>query len=326
MTTTEVCVLHPLFSSSLVMLIVGGPQSPAHELHATTLYVHEELLIAASPVFSRMLSTSYNKILSDGTSSPWIEAKTRQVILPEDRVEDWARLVYWLYADRLAGNTLQTRHLQNKTNSQVLFFMQKHQPGLADWSLITSIKAYQRWKHHNSQSRNQYGCLDDAKLSVVLRKALSKAGIDRQITKDDLALVRALNVGEQFNPAALRCSRPDPPMFGPLIRLAVLADKYGIGTTGQFGLQRQIALRLQAVNSLANAIPNREDVNRMWHGLPEYNHPVKLVVLDCYARLKEQSFKNVVGCSRVEIVVKTTEPSLWPAEFLRDVLKGAGQA
>ena len=249
----------------------------------------------------------------------------KRVTLPEDRAEDWKRMIHWLYTDGFVGHTLRQHHLENKSRRQLFSIIQSRQPGLIDDSMTASINEYLTWKDQSSISKPYRG-LSDEELSKTLEECLSKAGIRRHITGEDLLLIRALRIEKRQ--ARGECSkRPNPPMFGPLIRLAILADKYGIGLTGPFGLQQQIALRIDCVSRIVNAVPDQEDVQRLWLEIPGSNHPVKHIIASCYARLSESNYERLVGRHKDKEILSLEDDNMdhqfggvgWPLNFLEAV-------
>lgn len=78
------------FASPPITLIVGGPSSPSPQTPRTTFYVHADLLTSVSSFFRAAFD-------NHDSQAGFLEASTLTMRLPEQRAEDMAYLVQWLY-------------------------------------------------------------------------------------------------------------------------------------------------------------------------------------------------------------------------------------
>lgn len=76
--------------------------------------------------------------------------------------------------------------------------------------------------------------------------------------------------------------RPRPPVFGPLIRLWLLAERLDIGG----GLRDEVVERVLEVSSVGNCVPGREDVGVLWEGAGPGAGKLKELVLDLYVGMR----------------------------------------
>ena len=95
-TTTPSAMIIQHFNSPPVTLLVGGPSSPSTELHPIPFYVHADLLTSVSSFFRAAFDT---KSAHTASNKGWsfAESQTRMMRLPEERPEDVAYLMQWVY-------------------------------------------------------------------------------------------------------------------------------------------------------------------------------------------------------------------------------------
>ena len=191
------CTLVTPFSSSPIALIVGGISSPSPNTPQTTFYVHADLLIRVSSFF-RAAFDNHN------SQAGFLEASTLTMRLPEQRPEDLAYLVRWLYCPK---------------------------------GISTAQSLYHELVDIPLQKMEKY--------------------------KRERAIVQ--HVEKHGDISQLISSRPSPPAFGPLIRLYILADRLSV----HGGLNSAICARVKEVGGAAAAVPSKEDIWRLWDGVPK---------------------------------------------------------
>jgi hypothetical protein len=76
--------------------------------------------------------------------------------------------------------------------------------------------------------------------------------------------------------------RPQPPVFGPLIRLWLLAERPDVGG----GLRDEVVKKVLEVSSVGNCVPDREDVGVLWKGAGPGGGKLKELVLDLYVGMR----------------------------------------
>jgi hypothetical protein len=185
------------FASPPITLIVGGPSSPSPHTPQTTFYVHADLLTSVSSFF-RAAFDNHN------SQAGFLEASTLTMRLPEQRPEDMAYLVQWLY-DSKGIPTIQSLH-----HDLIDIPLQK-------------MEAYKRER-------------------AIVQHAEKHGDVSQLISP-----------------------RPNPPAFGPLIRLYILADRLSVHA----GLKSAICRRVREVGNAAAAVPSKDDLWRLWDGVPK---------------------------------------------------------
>lgn len=350
-----------LYATKIVTLVVGGPASPAQERSPTKFYIHEPLLVESSPVFRAMLSRPNHDDRPGTSPSVWKEAHTKEIHLPEDRVSDWAMLAKWLYSGGIAANTLSTQDVERLGGLDLLQQIREKQPGLADSAATSAVADFVAWRESQRPKRYKR-TIDLSKLvgaSAAAQgpscsggymwyraKTLIDAGQPVEHVEKTLhcnvvgaaagttTTTAAAATAQEETAEGLGLPRPAPPALGPLLRLYILTDKYGIddgvrprfsspgprlkgpccssdsadadadadtaseGTTSETSLSHQIVLRLRAINKVANVVPGREDIDRLWSAVVLGEDALKTEVVQMYARMNRRSFESVFGrCS-----------------------------
>lgn len=241
-------VLPPLmspFTSPVITLVVGGPDSPSRETQPTHFHVHRSLLLKHSPIFRVMLGGSEHDDAAAESSAPasWTESKKNVLELPEDRAADCAMLLRWLYSS------------DHSNNSE---FLPLHQPGLEHEEIDDAVQRCRTWRDRNgSPQNNQENTMHGPSFNYndVYIDDADDASRMRPFGKDDVhaagsrerpptlhhgpwaamlntiaqsaAVARdALTKDPGSETTTTDNPRPEPPALGPLIRLYILADKY----------------------------------------------------------------------------------------------------
>lgn len=342
------------YSSPIVTLVVGGPNSPAAELSPTRFHIHEAFLHGCSPVFRSMLTPFVSTEFSDrgeeclqkrqGYTVPWLEARTRTISLPEDRIADWEMLSKWLYCQstptRYKANCLTAATLHTCDGQDLLNCMVQGQPGLRHDDVNNAVQQYLDWlpkrKRCAATSTRQSSLAEEQEVDDIETKVqhhidsrpASDGSVHFTFSTSSLAQYHEGNIDQ----------RPLPPALGPLIRLYILADKYIIAESNsstssmtmtystersstrsddlidveEQSLKSQIALRLRAINKLAKVVPDKDDIDRLWSNVVLESHldPLKTAILEMFARLSLSSLRRVFSQDNGE----------WHAGFLRDLL------
>jgi len=340
-----------LYATEIVTLVVGGPASPAQERSPTKFYIHEPLLVKSSPVFRAMLLSPNHDSRPGTFPSVWKEAHTKEICLPEDRVNDWAMLAKWLYSGGIAANTLSTKDVEQLDGLDLLEQIREKQPGLADSTATSAVADFVAWR----ESQRYKKTIDLSKLVGVSAaqgsscsggymwyraKTLIDAGQPVKHVEKTLhcnvvgaAAGTAAATAQEETAEEIGLPRPAPPALGPLVRLYILADKYAIDDgvpprafspgprsegpcpsdsaeadadadvaivehTRETSLSHQIVLRLRAINKVANVVPGREDIDRLWSAVVLGEDALKAEIVQMYARMNRRSFESVFGrCS-----------------------------
>lgn len=361
-----------LYATNIVTLTVGGPASPARECSPLKLYIHESLLTDNSPVFRAMLLQPAQN--ANESLTTWMEARTKDIRLPEDRVTDWAMLAKWLYSGGSETNRLSAKDVEQLNGLGLLAQMREKQPGLTDSTAISAAVDYVTWRKDRDCRRSK-ATVDVSKPAPNFRivvmptrhqelhgQALEriKAGVPaKDVEKElDCIIVGEAGITGEERTTESKAPRPAPPALGPLIRLYILADKYAIDdaarrpslfeprwpspassdsadaatprNTNKTSIKQQIVLRLRAINKLMNVVPDREDIERLWSNIIDKHDPLKLTIVEIYARLTKMSLERIIDSdntvtTRSETDVKWSgvdgaEDVEWHPGFLRQLL------
>lgn len=267
------------FCSSPVILRVGGSRSPSPETEPLSFLVHSKLLTTASAFFRSALS-SYRSSSHEPSGLPtygFLEAQTSTIDLPEERPDDVRFFLQWLYQSYSLG----------------IFPNRSHD--------VTSSAKEPSSPHQHDNTAGTTTC-PNTEVNSLLRRAALLAPLP--VISRQLHLCRVYNrERRRLLPAAKRhrndvvgplpLPKPGPPGFGPLIRLYVFADKYGV----ELGLRDLICDVVREVAEEANAVPNHQDVELLWENTlphrPRGGHPhglqvggLRRLVLDLYAGMK----------------------------------------
>lgn len=321
-----------LYTSPIVTLEVGGPESPSAEPYPTRFHVHRSLLIKHSTVFRAMLgSTSqpHTERSTDSAQTSWLEAQQDVLSLPEDRASDWAMLLKWMYSG---------------PHPDALEILSVHQPGLGIEEIDTGVKKLVAWRENNGYVRRKPRT-DESDDSMSSEDGVSETDSDGDRRASNLMIPliqREKRYASVINCGSLRASfrrnrrsaepRPDPPALGPLIRLYILADKYLVSedspSTSTLNntqntkedkpacfrpshIKYQIYLRLQTIYKLIKVVPDREDVDRLWSSITTESSKdvLKTGILGMYAVLSERERQKIMYA----------DTKRWNYEFLRDL-------
>ncbi|KAK5079879.1 hypothetical protein LTR70_005317 [Exophiala xenobiotica] len=350
-----------------VTLSIGGPASPAQECSSLKLYIHESLLTNNSPVFRAMLSQPAQN--ANESLTTWTEARTKNIRLPEDRVADWAVLAKWLYSGGSETNTLSANDVEQLNGLSLLAQVVEKQPGLTDSTAMLAAFDYVTWRQ-DRDSRRGKTTVDVSKPPPSSRfhpyrlheQALEKikAGVAAEDVEKELdcIIVGAADIAGKEGRTEPEAPRPAPPALGPLVRLYILADKYAMDESARrsslfeprspspassdsadaatarnpniTSIKVQIILRLRAINKLANVVPDREDIERLWSNIIDKHDPLKLTIIEIYARLTKKSLERIIDSNNTNItrsetdvkwsVVNGAEDVEWHPGFLRQLL------
>ena len=211
-------------------------------------YVHAKLLTNVSPVFRAAFGGG-----PEGDEEGFLESQTRTMRLPEERPDDFRFLLQWVYW--WASQNL-------------------HRTG--------SGSAGQACPDRPSQLLGQEGP------SLGAIHALWHAQIDPALVKlaqyhrerrNPINTDTGPRCGGDSSQSVVEITRPRPPGFGPLIRLYVLADKYGIAR-----LRDEICDRVREVAVEGNCVPGREDLWVLCEGV--IGGKLRELVLDLYMGMK----------------------------------------
>jgi len=198
------------------------------------------------------------------------EAATGTMRLPEERPDDFRFLLQWLYWKyALRLAGLQYKVSMLSHEGSVLADLE-YVGGLWHEKIEPPLKIYREYKAE--------------------KKLLKKAAVHGDISQ-------------------LIMPRPPPPMFGPLIRLYILADRYDIGD----GLREEIVQKFRWLGCAGSCVPGREDVRLLWNWVVGADR-LKEVVLQMYAGLKGKGF------GRVFLGNDTENGEGWHLTFVTDLL------
>jgi hypothetical protein len=228
-----------------VTLLVGGPASPSRETEPVAFYVHADLLTSLSPFFRAAFGSSAPTADTGAcASSPagsWAgfrESQTRTMALPEERPDDVRYLLQWLYwraaVAPLAAVPPATPSLSTSKSTSP-----SPSPLKPTCPLV---------RHAGSGAGALYHPLIDPPLH-----ALAKYTAERAI---------AAKAARHGDISQLIMPRPRPPVFGPLVRLWLLADRLDICG----GLKDEVIEKVLEVSRVGNCVPGKEDVGVLWEG------------------------------------------------------------
>jgi hypothetical protein len=261
------------FTSQPVTLLVGGPDSPSKETTPVPFYVHKSLLVAISPFFRAAFESKNGIGYTEGASGI--------MPLPEDRPQDWAYALQWMY-EEMSNSVTHSSHVVSR-----LYHPLVDRP-------FEQYLAY-------GQARRDYKDRHETKFV-----ARSEPGQTRVEFKE-----------EKPNPDMKPPTRPSPPSFGPLIRLYILADKYDLPRS----LKKDICRRVDQVGRVARCVPATWDVENLWENVPQQptwgdDSPIgtdlKETIVNMYSDLDKRSFQNLFFQADSKGATGNTAPATSP--------------
>jgi BTB/POZ domain len=277
-------ILSP-FTASPITLLVGGPDSPSKEDVPVAFYVHESVVTAVSPFFR----AAFDLNLRHGFS----ERMSRQMKLPEDRPEDFAFLLQWVYW---------------KVSNEVTGAEDAHAcagTGLRHPSIDLPLAEYNAYRERRRAERSLvekvkeecHNPVHQLALGLPFASANGMQPLQAQVPSDGATEnIESIESTTDTLAEKQRLRRPAPPAFGPLIRLYTLADKYILPPL----LKRMICTRVRDVGREGRCVPDANDVALLWDSVVEEagveersrdNDNLKTAMLDMYAGLSVKSFK-----------------------------------
>jgi len=254
--------------------------------------------------------------------------------MPEDRIEDVEFLLQWLYCGLHHRNALYFDVTDHYVYQKLYIHFIYHQSGLEHSEIDLAVSKYAAWKYSTNLERKAKVSRRKMPLNITPHNLIPKPQQQARNTSQPLSA----SASTSLPPAPLvpkprvSQSRPQPPPFGPLIRLYILADKYNIDTPsstdsflhpkhghGNTSLRNQIIQRIKAIHILANCVPDIEDVERLWTCVPVDTEGLKSVIVEMYAGLSRGAFGKVFGVGSGRHVEGEKECE-WHPEFLWDLL------
>ena len=301
------------FTAPPIILLVGGPASPSKETQPVPFYIHENILTSISPFFRAAFELK--------SQAGFSESISRTMKLPEDRPEDFAYLLQWVYWQ-----------LSNAPFNAVVFGQpsqldRKEDSGSSDLGLWHPSIDIPLSHYHAYRAMKKA----DKVLTTVVQKmsngapylssvdamdwhfALAQQGTQHVQSQPQAALPHTLSndVSRDNEPVLAdagsstsqqqqkpELQRPPPPAFGPLIRLYILADKYSLPES----LKRDICSRVRDVGKEGRCMPDADDIALLWESLLEdagQDHVeggavnLKDTVLGMYEALSMKSFRGL---------------------------------
>ena len=186
------------------------------------------------------LSPFFRAALAVNQGYGFLESQTRVIRLPEERLEDVTFFLQWCYR----------RGLQPPSS------MRKLKPGKT--CPVTR------------SSGLSGGALWHPKIDIALGRIL-KCNPDKEPSK---------STGRSRGVSPPLIQRSAPPAFGPLVRLYILADKFGI-----VELKDNICERVREASLQGNCVPCADDVWTLWEGTSP-RAKLRELVLDLYVGMK----------------------------------------
>lgn len=325
------------FTAPPVTLLVGGPKSPSRETWPVTFYVHENVLTQISPFFRAGFELNSQAAFSEGVS--------RTMQLPEDRPEDFAYLLQWVYWQ--LSNTPPSTHTPEQYPALVSL-QGSNTSALSLWhpSIDIPLSHFQAYRAMKEADKALAGVAKDLSEPPPLLST-----IDANDWHFGLALQSNIQQSQVQPPASMQPTvsietakddaqastdssapdttqkpkivRPPPPAFGPLVRLYVLADKYALPTS----LKRDICARVRDVGKQGKCVPDADDIATIWESVledaeghygrgDEQTNP-KDTILEMYERLSTKSFRELFFAEGQD---GAEEVYHWHPVFMRDLL------
>ena len=341
------------FTAPPVTLLVGGLASPGKETKPVPFYVHEDVLTKISPFFRAAFELESQAAFSEGVS--------RTMKLPEDRPEDFAYLLQWVYW-QLSNSPCGTH--ASDPYPALISLQDTHTSVLSLWhpSIDIPLSHYQAYKAMKqadkviaaaaeklTDSPPYLSSVDanDWQFGLALQPNIQAPQAQRTLAYETAKdSTQSPNEGIQPpSPQKPKLVRPPPPIFGPLIRLYILADKYALPTS----LKRDLCARVRDVGREGKCVPDADDIAMLWEGIFEdasgkseregNQTSLKETVLEMYEALSNRSFRGLFYPSSIapttstgaeatekraqsstQLQVEGDEAFQWHAVFMRDLL------
>lgn len=269
-------------------------------------YVHEDVLTKISPFFGAAFESGSQTAFSEGVS--------RTMKLPEDRPEDFAYLLQWVYwqlSNAPPSTPVPEQYpavvsLQTSDTSALSLWHTSIDIPLSHFQAYRALKKAEKVitaamkAHPEPQPYMSTVDANDWHLGLAQQSTIQR-GQTLARTQQTLATEAAKvdpPVPADTAPSSPRQKqmlvRPPPPVFAPLIRLYILADKYSLPTS----LKRDICMRVQQVGKEGKCVPDADNVAMLWDGVLEdasQNEGTNLkdMVLEMYAALSTKSFNGL---------------------------------
>jgi len=359
-----------IYATNIVTLSIGGPASPAQECSPLKLYIHESLLTNNSPVFRAMLSQpaqSANESLTTWTEARTKNIRLPEDSVTDWAM--LAKWLYCggSETNTLSANDVEQLNglsllaqIREKQPGLTDFTAMLAAIDYVTWRQDRDSR---RGKTTVDVSKPPPSSrIHPARHEELHGQALEriKAGVPaKDVEKElDCIVVGAADITGEEGRTEPEEPRPAPPALGPLIRLYILADKYAIDESARqsslfeppspslassdsadaatarnpniTSIKVQIILRLRAIKKLANVVPDREDIERLWSNIIDKHDPLKLTIIEIYARLPKRSLERIIDSNNTVItrsetdvnwsVVNGAEDVEWHPGFLRQLL------
>ena len=299
------------FTAPPVTLLVGGLSSPSKEIKPVPFYVHEDVLTRMSAFFRAAFQLGSHASFSEGVS--------RTMKLPEDRPEDFAYLLQWVYW-QLSNAPLSIQ--PSEQFPAVISLQASDSSALSLWHIsidipLSHFHAYRALKkaekvisaavkeHPEAQPYLSTVDANDWHFGLAQQPPIQQGQI-LALTQQTFATEAPKETSpvpaDTASPSSpwqkQKLVRPPPPVFAPLIRLYILADKYSLPTS----LKRDICNRVQQVGTEGKCVPDAENIVMLWDGVLETASQqegtnLKDTVLGMYAALSTKSFGGLFYCS-----------------------------
>lgn len=238
-------------------------------------YVHQDYLTSVSDFFRAAFENKNGVGYTEGAS--------RVMRMPEDRPEDWAYALQWIYSV-LSSSTLGLACLHSATS-------------LWHEDVDVPLTRYQEYRMMKRAEKHRV---------VESQQPSIDASVKATEPTDDIDVTTPAenNVQRNISNPTPTIKRPPPPAFGPLIRLYILADKYSLPAE----LKLDICRRVEEVGRLGKCIPDQGDVWNLWDSVLEppkeavdrlsaeelkSQGGLKDTILDMYRDLNVSSFGNL---------------------------------
>ena len=225
--------------------------------------------------------------------------------LPEERPEDFAYMLQWVYwrlsnqHDRdfgAAGGGLWHAGIDEPLEAYRLYREKRKIVRQAD-----SVQKEKEGRQRYTGATSTIGAIvsgmpvPQAQPLPPSQPTQTQAAIDT-VTSNDATPQNPEQASTQ--PSKSKLTRPQPPAFGPLVRLYILADKYSLPTQ----LKQDICTRVRDAGREARCVPDADDVALLWDSTLEHvstSHSdeeepnLKAVVLTLYENLGVRSFQGL---------------------------------
>lgn len=205
------------------------------------------------PAFISSFTSPIITLVVGGSQSPACETNPVSFFVHKQVLVKYSRFFSAAFGDKEDETTLQDGWIEKQS-------LEMHLPEDRVEDIGWLIKWLYWWDAVNKdepENKDQNDC-SCTQASALWHPATDSALEDFLIYQDRR---RQLKISPHADLDDLK--RPDPPSFGPLIRLYIIADKYSI-TTDTEALKTLICRRVQTMARTAHCIPNKDDITHLW--------------------------------------------------------------